>query len=250
MAVHALVDAFAYVHGYDFTCDTNRILLNADAAQLDRTTFCSGGWQELAGGLKSSTFEMAGFWQSDVAAAVDPQAFPDLGVADRVFTIGDSDTPGTGEISAGAPPVAYLFKAGKFSYSLGGPVGELAPFTLNSAGTNGDGVKRGTLVVPKQTVTATGAVGQTLAAITVPAGQSLWASFHVLSVGTSITVVVESDDNTGFTTPTTRATIGPLTATGAEWVEVPGLISDLYYRFRVSAITGTFQVAGAMAVGA
>ena len=62
-------------------------------------------------------------------------------------------------------------------------------------------------------------------------------------------LTIESDDNGSFTSATTRATIGPLTATGGTWVtRVAGAITDDYYRFNVTAITGTFSVGAAFGI--
>jgi len=253
MGVQAFTDAFAYVHGYDFTCDTNDIKLDAQVEAKDATTFCANGWRQVAAGLKSVQFDMSGFWQSAAVDAVDPQAFPDLGVIDRVYTVGPSDAAPADPLSILNPPFAYMFKAGKFSYEAFGEIGELTPFKLGSSGTAGPGVKRGWIIAPKGNVSATGKIGVTLDTLGfgVAAGAFLWASFHVFTAGTTITVQVQSDDNVGFTTPTTLATLGPLTAAGGTWMTpVPGLLADRYFRFNCSAITGTFSVAAAFAIGA
>lgn len=243
MAALALTDAFVYVAGHDFTGDSNQLALNMDAAALPVTTFRSGGWDEVVGGLKTQTLDLSGYWQSAVSDSVDSESFSDLATANRVHTIGPTETEGD---------VAYLFRAGKFHYEpFGGTIGDVAGFTLNSSGTDGYGVVRGQLAKAKGTVSATGALGTGLQLGAVGASEHLYASFHVFSAGTTITVVVESDDNSGFTTATTQATIGPITATGGTWAaRVAGAITDTYYRLRVTAITGTFSVAGAIAIGA
>jgi hypothetical protein len=83
----------------------------------------------------------------------------------------------------------------------------------------------------------------------VAATQYLYGALHIFTAGTTITVVLESDDNAGFSSATTRATLGPLTTTGGTWAtRVAGAITDDYYRFRVTAITGTFSVAGSAGI--
>jgi hypothetical protein len=241
MGVLALTDAFAYVHGHDFTTDTNEVNLGLEAATLDKTTFGSGGWTEVAGGLKSNAFNMAGFWQSAASDAVDPEAFNDLAVVNRVHTMGPVETEGQ---------PAYMFQAGKFSYQLLGPVGELAPFTLNSQGTDGVGAVRGTLTKAKGVVSAIGATGTSLNLGAVAANQFLYATFHVFGTpGTTITAVVESDDANTFASATTRFTFGPITTGGGVWgTRVAGSITDTWYRLRVTAITGTFTIAAAIGI--
>lgn len=241
MATFALDDATIWVAGYDWTTDLNQITLNVSADELDSTTFGGGGWRSRTGGLRTVGAQLAGFWQSAASAAVDPEAFPNLGTADRVVTVAPD--------SAETTP-AYLFQAGQFSYEMFGQVGDLTPFTLGMSGTNGVGVVRGQVAKAKADVSATGATGSGVNLGAVSASQYLYASLHVFSAGTTVTVLVESDDNAGFTTPTTVATIGPLTTTGGTWMtRVAGAITDSYFRFNISAITGTFSVAGAIAVG-
>lgn len=240
MAVSAFTDVEVYVAGHDFTGDTNVVQIDAKVNPLDKTTFGSGSWQELHPGVKSVAFTESGFWQSDASAAVDPEAFPDLGIANRVFTLAPT--------GAEAGP-AYMFQAGKFNYQLLGKHGELAPFSLTAQGDSGHGLVRGQLAKAKGSVSATGALGTGVNLGAVGASQYLYGTFHVFSAGTTITVVLESDDNAGFTSATTRATFGPLTARGGTWAtRVAGSITDTHYRLRVTACTGTFVVAGAIGI--
>lgn len=237
----ALVDAFAYVAGHDFTTDTNQMQLSGEATQLDASTFGSNGWMENGWGLRSASFAMQGLWQSAAADAVDVESFADLGVADRAHTIGDTRNQGD---------TAYLFLAGKSRYQLLGQLNELAPFQLTSGGTNGQGVIRGALAKAKGAVAATGPTGGGLQLGAVAANQFLYATWHVFTIGASVTVAVESDDNPGFASPIARGTIGPVTVRGGTWMtRVPGPITDTWWRFNVTANSGAHVVAGAIGIG-
>lgn len=240
MPAFALLNADLYVAGHDFTADTNNGVLNLTAAALDATTFGSNGWMENAYGLKTVQFTHSGFWQAAAADSVDDEAFGDLAVA-RAHTwtaTGVETDP------------AWLFNAAKSNYSLGGPVGPLAPFALTSTATDKFGAVRGQLAKAKGAMAATGALGSVVQLGAVAANQYLYATFHVFTAGTTVTVQVQSDDNAGMTTPTTVATIGPLTARGGTFMtRVAGPITDTFYRFNVSAITGAFVAAGAIGIG-
>lgn len=241
MTSFAFVDATTWVNGYDFTTDLNQVSLTATAEELDNTAFGSGGYRSRIGGLKTVSAQLAGFWQSAASAAVDPQAFPDLGVADRVVTIAPDDAETT---------TAYFFQGGKFSYDMFGQIGEVTPFTLGMQGTNGVGAVRGQVAKAKANVSATGATGSVVNLGAVGSTQYLYAVLHVFTAGTTITVQVQSDDSSGFASPTTRGTIGPITTTGGTWMtRVAGAITDTHYRFNVSAVTGTFSIAGAIGIG-
>lgn len=240
MAVEALLDVYTYVAGHDFTADTNQAMLNLEAPPQDSTTFRSARWRENVYGLKTLAFNYSGFWQSALNDAVDPDAFGDLAV-ERAHTFGQKETEGE---------PAWLFNAGKSNYQLGGSVGSVAPFSLQSTATDKYGAIRGALAKAKGAANAVGPIGSVLNLGAVAADQFLYATFHVFTVGTTITVQVQSDDAAGMASPTTRGTIGPLTARGGVFMaRVPGPITDTHYRFNISAVTGAFVAAGAIGIG-
>jgi hypothetical protein len=240
VATLALIDAFVHIAGYDFTCDANELMLSADAEALDVTTFCSAGWKTHIAGLKTSTLSVAGFFDSAVDQAPDPQIFPKLGTLDEVVTVGDVNTEAQ---------VAFLAKLGKFSYQHGGAINQVYPFSVSAQGTGNPGVVRGQLAAKKQTVAATGATG-TVVNLGSASGKTVYASLHVFTRGTTITVDVEADSAANFPSPTTVATFngGAITATGGYWLTPTAGTSDAYYRLNVTAVTGSHSIAGAIAV--
>ncbi len=243
MAPIALVNAFAYVHGHDFTADSNTLTFNGEVAQNDATTFRDQGWQKFGpGGLRNGSLAMGGFWQAGAGDFVDPSRWNDRAGVDRAMTFGPQETEGG---------VAYMWQGANYQYVLGGELGALLPFSLQAQNSNASGVVRGQLAAAQQVKNATGVLGSAVQLTTIGAGQYLYATVHVLGTpGTTVTSQLQSDDNAGFASPTTRATIGPLTATGGTWMtRVPGPIaSDDRFRFNISAITGSFTLAGAIGV--
>lgn len=246
MATLALLNCFAHVHDHDFTTDTNQLNLNVEVTALDKTTFGSSGWTELAGGLKDLTFDMTGFWQSGFASVDQDQdrtSFDNLSVRNHAHTVGPVNTE--------ANP-AYMFRAGKFTYNLLGNINEMAPFTLNSRNTDGVGAVRGQLAAKKQNVSTVGTFGSGVNLGAGSAGKFLYATLHAFGVGTTITIDIESAPTSAFVAldTTTRATIGPITARGGTWVPRvdASAITDPWWRFNVTAVTGTFSVAGAIAI--
>ena len=193
------------------------------------------------GGLKSFEASLEGFWASDTADAVDPEIFPRLGISDEVATLSPPGTEGS---------ACYLCQASKLAYSLFGEIGQLIPFTLGLGGSNTVGAVRGRLAAAKQTVDATGVLGSVVELGAVAADEFLYAAVHVFAAGTDITLIVESDDDPGFASATTQATIGPLTATGGTWMtRVAGPLTDTQWRVSVDDIDGEFEIAVALAVG-
>jgi len=251
MATIALLNVASYVDGHDFTGDSNQAQLTLGRAQLDRTSFRSGGWTELYGGLRTAEYTQAGHWSAD--SGLDAAAWSQLGTAHVVHTMAPEEVVGG---------VAYLWRSQRFSYQpLGGEVGQLAAYELTSSGATQEGVIRGRLAVVPWDVTTSTAVtydstGVAGSPVELPAVdddpmQHLYASVHILGTpGTTVTLELESDSSTDFDVdPTVRATVGPLTAAGGTWVTpVEGPITDTWWRVSVSAITGTFTLAVALGV--
>ena len=240
MAVISLTDAVVFFDDHDFTADSNQVEGSVDVAVLDATVF-GQSWRNVRGGVKSVDVSVAGFWQAG-SDTVDEATFADLGTADQVLTVAHSSTEGS---------VCYFGQGLKADYSLLGQHGELAPFSLRAVGSNGDGLIRGQLALAKtSSISSTGAVGSGVQLGAVASDEYLYAAIHVFpTVGTTITIDVESDDNGSFTSATSRGTLGPITTTGGTWLtRVAGAITDDYFRFNVTAVTGSFTAAGAIGV--
>ena len=241
MAPTALTNSFAYVDSHDFSGDSNRFMLTCSAAQNQKTTFRSGGWHEFNNGLKTSQLELGGYVQFGTDT-VDEYAFNALGVTGRVTTAGAIETEGS--------PCGML-QAMQHQYQFLGPVGENAPFSLQGGCSDGVGVVRGFLALEQATVSTTGAKGTALNLGVIGAGQYLYATFHLLgTAGSSITAVVESDEDDTFGSATTRITFGPYTTLGGRWgTRVAGAIADDdWFRLRVTAVTGSWTVACAIGI--
>lgn len=239
MAVISLTDAIVFVDEHDFTGDSNRAELEVNVEELDVTTF-GQSWRKVIGGTKSASLNVSGFWQAG-SGTVDAYTFPALGTADQVVTLAHASTAGS---------TAYIAQNMASQYQILGQHGEAAPFSLTSVGSHGNGVVQGQLALAKGTVSSTGAAGSGVQLGAVGASEYLYAAVHVFSAGTTVTFTVESDDNAGFTSATTRATFSAITSVGGTWVtRVAGAITDDYFRFNVTAITGSFTAAGVIGVG-
>lgn len=239
MSTFSLINATIWAHDQDLTAQTNKVALHASVDELDVTNFASGGYVQRIGGLKSAAADISGFWDS----TPDSAQFAALGTSGRVVTI----SPEGAETKT-----AYMFQGGQFSYdALGAVVGQPADFTAGFMNTESvAGMVRGQMAKAKGTVSATGQLGSILTMTGPTASQFLYATLHVFVASTTITVQIQSATTLGFAGPTLRGTIGPITVAGGTWlVRVPGAITDGFYRMNVSAITGTFTVGGAIAVG-
>ena len=240
MPVIALTNAELFVDSHDFTGDSNEVRLQAEADQKDKTNMRSGGWREYAMTTKTSTLTAAGMaqWGTDTS---DEWQWANFGATGKVVTIGAQETEGQ---------PAYMLQSMPVSYQVGGSHGELAPFSLNGVCSDGVGVVRGVLMKAMGTVSATGALGTAVQLGAVSASQYVYSTLHLFgTAGTTITVVLESDDASGFPSATTRVTHGPYTTVGGRWgTRVAGSITDTWWRYRVTAITGTWTIAAAAGI--
>jgi hypothetical protein len=242
VSTFALLNAFLYYDGWDATGDSKSLNLNATAADLDKTNWRSGGWMECQRGAIKGQLTFDGWWNATgtTPAAVDDTAFTGHG-SQHVITAGLTET----ETSP-----AWIMRMTEGQYQQFGDYGQMMPFSLAATNSDGVGVIRGQLAAAKQSKSATGALGSVCQLGAPTSTQYVYATLHVFSAGTTITVQVQSDDNSGMTTPTTRGTFSAITTAGGTYLtRVAGpFVGEQYWRLNISAITGTFSVAGAIAV--
>ncbi len=234
-----LKDVFLYIDAFPFRPVTSTAALSSEKEAVDATTFGSAGAREYEKGLERTTAEISGKWGAGTSG-VDSDLWADLAADDeRVYTLGEAETETN---------IAWSFRANRTNYMVGGELGVLAPFSANAQGRSR--LLRGQLALKQTTITATGAAGSVVNLGAVAATQHLYAVLHLLgTAGSSITVQVESDSDGTFATPTTRGTFGPhTTAGGKSLTPVAGSIADTHWRLNVSAISGTWSVAGFLAV--
>lgn len=246
MAPFVLTDTAIYAGPLDASCFGDTVALTPSGSVLRSTTFCSGGWEEYVPGMSQWSASWSG--PQDLAAtAASAKHTPDEAVA----AVGGVLTawpilvvPATGAEGA----AAYGGNAMLTAYQpLAGAVGQLARHNVIAGPWLDSPLVRGVLAT-SQTVTATGnGTGHLLGAVT--SAQRVWAGVHFLTAGgttPSCTVVLESDDNAGFTSATTRITFTAATARGAQWSSAAGAITDTYWRFRwtVSGTSPSFQIRG------
>lgn len=245
MSAFTLTDAVIWVDGLDLTGVSNKVTLKTNTNEKDSTCFGGGGYKARLGGLEDVELDASGFLDmSSGANGQDAQVFPKLGVADRVFTVAPTSTQGSAAFMGQAVPLSYGL--------LGANVGDVAPYDLAMKGSNKIPTVRGQLAKAKGTQSATGALG---AGVNLGLDQLftwLYATVHIFTpAGTTISMQVISDINSSFPAPTVLATMGPITTVGGTFMArvSPGNTgSNTWYRINVTAITGTFTIAAALAL--
>ncbi|MEU6491087.1 hypothetical protein ABZ890_11920 [Streptomyces sp. NPDC046984] len=244
MSKTILTNVRCFASGVDLTGNSNKIELSSEAEEKETTNYASQGWKELLGGLASAEISGEGQWEAGDPSKVDDASWSQFGgvgpwsiSADNAANVGD---------------LAYFTSALRADYKVGDAVGEVAPWT--SSAKSSWPLVRGQFGHPPGTArTATG-TGTALNLGAVAAGQRLYAALHILSVaGTtpSITARVESDDNSGFTSATTRLTFAVATAGGGQILRTDGsAITDTWWRvaWTISGTTPSFLFAASLGI--
>jgi hypothetical protein len=221
MAIQFWQNMSILVGQLELACHGKNVELSTEVEPLDTTALCTTGWTTVIGGNKSGSVDME--LMADFADGLnDEQLWSYLGANDTAHSIVTNSADGS---------LAYLFKGIPLSYKIidGAPPGS-ASRTASSVGT-----------------------GRELGAVT--ATQRAYAALHVLSVsGTSPTldVIVQSDDNGSFTTPTSRITFSQANATAnrQQFSSVAGAITDTHWRVSYTiGGSGTPTFAFAVTVG-
>ena len=231
-----------YQGGADYTGYSNKVDLAAEVEEKDGTTFgdydpTTGKlWKVVKGGLASAKIQQSGFWEAGDTSKVDDDSYAALG-----GSAAWSALPRVTPAAATYGDLAWLVKAHRATYVLGGSVGDLAPWsgTLSSQWP----LVRGVCAHPPATArTATGNATGIEFPLAVSADQYLYSALHVLSVsGTStptLTVTIQSDSDNTFASATTVLTHTAATARTGEVIRVVGAITDTWLRVRYT-ISGT-----------
>lgn len=231
-----LLDARLFVAGVDLSGSGNKIELSEEAEAKKITNWRSGGAEENKAGLTKLEANAEG----QLEQAVDDMLWSTRRSLDPWSLAPESDS----DLAAGG--LMYIARLLRTKHQFLGSVGEVSPWMMDAVGTWP--LARGVCAHPSgvpRTATGTGTALQ-LGAIDADEGQHLYANLHVLSVaGTStptITVNIQSDDNSGFTTATTRGSFAAKTAVGGESIRIAGSITDDYWRasWTISGSTPSF----------
>jgi hypothetical protein len=224
MANQILANCGLWVAEYNLCADANRLALTTSTELLDNTALCDAA-RSRVGGLQAVAFQAEGYW----AATPDGILFADVGLVDVPVTIAPASAGGT--FTPGDR--AFLFRAAMGEYSgPNGAVGELGQFSVGGEAAGLAAAQGFVMFAGTRTTTLTGTSVQAGAAT---ATQTIQATLHVTDVSGSsptLAVVVQSDDNAGFTTPTTRITFDTANATAnrSQHKTLSGPVTDTYWR--------------------
>jgi hypothetical protein len=250
MAKFALTNVRFFAGGADLTANSNKAEMSFEVEEKDATAFSTsatlGTWHESLGGISTAQVNGSGQWDAaDIPANIpmlpDDASFAFIGNAGQAVTI----CPQTA--SAGA--VAYCGGFMRQNYTIGGSVGDVAPWSGTWQGSTIMG--RGAVTVPPAAYTATG-LGTGIQFLALGTADYLTATLHVLSLaGTtpSVSGVIQSAAANTFASPTTRATFTSMTAQGGQVVRFKGPTTDTWWRLSYTIAGTTPSIVFASALG-
>lgn len=240
MAKFALTNVRFFAGGADLTANSNKAEMSFEVEDKDATAFSTsatlGTWHESLGGITSAQVNGSGQWDASagtLAAPIlpDDASFAFIGTAGQAVTI----CP----LTASAGAVCYVGGFLRQNYTLGGSVGDVAPWMGTWQG--GTVMGRGFVTVPPAAYTATG-VGTGIQLPAMAASDVMTATLHVITAtGTTPAVsgIVQSAAANTFVSPTTRATFSSMNAQGGQVVKFTGsVVTDTWWRLSYT-ITGT-----------
>lgn len=236
MAGTPLINCKIYVGGQNLSTDGNSLQSNIAPEMLDDTVFqpvSVGGTRSFRPGLK--TFEITGnlFWNSDN----DEILFNRIGFSNEIASVAM-----VGETEGDR---VYFTKGVRGAYNpMSGEVGQIIAATLDVKNAGYDLVRGQLMTSGAKSANGT-STGINMGSA---ASKRIFSALHVISPTTagvdSITGIIQSDDNSGFTTPTTRLTHTALLEDGADWQQasIGAGITDNWWRASWTVTGGSFTV--------
>ncbi len=223
--------------GYSLASSFNAVGLTASSSMQDDTVY-GDTFVSSAAGLSSVSLEGEGFWQS----ATDSALFSSLGTSDTVVTVMPQ------ELSIGSAALFTKLTTSEYNPIAGGTVGEMLSFRLSGESTNEKLHTGEVLVAPATYASSSASTANNLGAAT--ASQTIYSALHVYTVNSAGTLdcVIQSDDSSGFSSPTTRITHTQFSAIGSEIKSLAGAVTDTYWRCSFT-ISGSFDFTISLAIG-
>lgn len=233
MSKLVLLDVRHFVSGADLSGSGNKLEVSEESEAKATTNWRSRGATELLSGISKVMINAEGQWEAGASGLVDDSFWANRRILEpHTFApFDDSDTA--------AGNLMYLARALRTKASWWGDLGEVGGFSMDAVGSWP--LVRGLSAHPSGTARSGNGNGTSLQLGAVPQGRHLYANLHVLSAsGTTpnLTVNVQSDNGTGFGSPTALGSFAARSTPGGQSLRFAGPITDDWFRVTWT-ITGT-----------
>ena len=234
MAEQVLVDVGVWLDGRDLAGVSNTVSLSLEAEAPEKTSFKNEWRERAAGGLKTATFSLEGFYDTgDIEAA----QFEALGKAGAALLV-------PAELSPGA--VAHIVPYQSVSYEVGAAVGELLTFT--AAGEGRGQPYRASVLDIREGITSDD-VSTRVNLGPIAAGETLEVWVHITRRAGRVQIELESATTGTTTFITTRDVEAGINMTRLHKFSVLGPITDEWWQLKYDFNVGSpdFDFAAAWA---
>lgn len=224
MTRQALTGVAYFVGGVDLSNQSNRIDVETQVAQINCTTFGSGGAAEYIGGLETVTISGGGPLETGTAYDVEREAYDGKRLI-LPHTIGPSNS------GSAVAAKAHITKALRTTQKFYGNIGDAQSWEVQAQGSSS--LASGAFLVSPATAVSSTANGTAVQVGAIADGKVGYASIHVLAATGSpaLDVIVASDDASNFLSGTTRFTFSQKTAAGQyEVLTLAGPVTDDWWR--------------------
>lgn len=239
----AWLSAAYFVGAVDLTSQTSRLDAEFSVAEVECTTFGSGGSEELVGGLETASITGAGYVDYGGQYDVDREMY-----ANRRVLLPHTICPSNA--GAAVDATAYVVKPLTTSVKVLGQVGQVLPWEVQARGSSRSGAGK-VLVSPASVLTSSGEGTAVEFDQAVDAGYAALATVHVIGHTGNATVdfTIESDATGDFNgSEMTRITFDQMSGVGSQFKSVAGPITDTYWR-ATWTIGGSGSVTAVVALG-
>lgn len=212
---------------FDFSSQSNSLNVSTTSDKLEDTRFQDTARSFVQGDTEGA-IEVSGYFDNGGATYIEQEFAEMVANSESVYAAAIFGTNAT------ACPSYVAAGANVDNLKLASQVGNL--ITLNGSLTAGTGLQRG-LMVYRGTISATGTTTYIdLGAAGSSGGKAwLWVT-AITGTATNAAIVLQSDDNTGFTTPATECTF-TFSAKGGYQQTLSGVI-DRYLRLSTTGMGG------------
>lgn len=247
MPTRVLTDVAFFIAEFNFSAEMNEVSLTQDVEAPDATTFATGGTRTFVPGLAGVSAVHHGWYDTDTAinAARGP-FFDDVGVQ----LAGLHTLMPEGGLE---DEVAYMFEAMGSRYSVNGAIGDIFGFDLEYQ-PRGDLLRGRTMLDSEVSLVSTKVgVALNLGPTDLGGGEIInaYSGIHCTAFdGTTLDVIVESDDANGFPSTTTRISHTQLTGVGSELLAFTAGTLDDWWRITGTFVGTSFTLAAVVAIQA
>ena len=237
-------DCNIWYGGYDLTSTANEITIDSTFAEVDVTTYASGGAITKIGGLEDSTASVMTFMDTSIS---EPAFTSNRGGVVELLCA--TAFPTNGVVTAGDR--MYAMRAMLRNYKEPMKIGEAAKIDATFGSANAEGVLRGQVLSPK----ISSAVDVDGTAVNIGAqasGQVAYFGVHVFSISGDRAPVfkLQSAAVSGFVTPADRVTLSAITTAGSGFGSSSTATTNAYWRVSctLGGTTGSVSFAAFAAI--